>query len=276
MVTAVAGSGERECGETGVQCAMLKLDAYLNGRLDTCVANYLKDAQRRFREQRQLRAAEDARARASAAVAAQPPPPPPYSSIAARKCRTPGCQYCALPDLSLCDRCASQQTWGTLDRSATRGGGGGLGLAAASRTSAASLGYNTFPGRHKAPTGLPASSGTSDQIYLYGKSKFYTPHPDEPPSPSHPASTSVSSMSVLSARVDAMPGSVRRPPPAARPRSPSPDYDNLRYGDSANPKCATDGCEFYGNKGTGGLCSSCYRNKPYPATLAKPEKTTRL
>jgi hypothetical protein len=275
VVTAVAGSGERE-RDVGVQCAVLKLENYhqANGRQETFVANYLKDAQRRFREQRQLRAAEDARVRAASAVAAQPPPPP-YSSTAARKCRTPGCQFSALPDLSLCDRCASQQTWGTLNRSVTRSGGGGGGYMQSTRTSAS--GYNTFPGRHKAPTGLPSSSGTSDEIYLYGKSKFYTPHPEEPTSPT-PASVSNASLEGVKDvdRQSGVSGGVSRPAPAPRPRSPSPDYDNLRYGNDANPKCATAGCEFYGNKSTGGLCSSCYRNKPYPAQLAKPEKTTRL
>ena len=232
---------------------------------DLFISNYLKDARRRHSDQetKRLQKAEEMRSRVTA-----PPPYTPVSLVQGRSCRTPGCQYCALPDLSLCDRCASQQQWGTLDRTTSL-----------SRSNIQPpSGYNTFPGRHKAPTGLPQSSdanpeNNNDEIYKYGKSKFYTPHPNN-------AAKTTGFSNNNNALVESLPrsGNISRPPPAPRPRSPSPDYDNLRSepGQGTNPKCITPGCEFFGSKDKGNMCSSCFRNKPSQAQLAQPEKTTRL
>ena len=250
VITALATTGGAE-SEDSVHCA--KLTCQFEDTREVFVNNYLKDAERRFLQEQDLKRqkAEEQRTR--------PPARPTLISMSqGRMCRTPHCKNRALPDVSLCDTCASDMQWqqgGTLDRSSNRGQG-------------QPLGYNTFPGRHKAPTGLPHSAVTSDEIYKYGKSKFYTPHPDPPPAPNR--------LQVLgfSDRQQSMStGNVARPLPGPRPRSPSPDYERGSYGKENNPHCATAGCDFYGSKETGNLCSSCYKKQ---AHLAKPEKTTRL
>ncbi|XP_070209823.1 OTU domain-containing protein 7B-like [Littorina saxatilis] len=156
VITALATMGSEEV----VYCA--KLSCGPLGSREVFIKNYLKDAEKRFhkdQELKRLRADQPPQARVGQ-----------YSPMMprGRSCRTPSCPYFPLPDLSLCDRCASNQQWqqaGTLDRGKGQG---------------QQLGYNTFPGRYKANTGLPPSAGTSDEIYKFGKSKFYTPHPDPP------------------------------------------------------------------------------------------------
>ena len=264
VITALATLGGGENDEL-VPCAKLSCE-YLDSR-EVFVSNYLRDAEKRFhrdQEERRLKGVE---------VRPWAPPLPPTVVSQCRLCRTPGCMNYALVDLSLCDRCASQQQWqqgGTLDRAASKGQGQGQ-----------QLGYNTFPGRHKAPVGLPpgvsgpAGGLPSDEIYKYGKSKFYTPHPETPPVPQ--AVQALQALRHTDRQQSLSTGNVTRPqPPTPRPRSPSPDYDNLRYGSEASPKCVTPGCDFYGSKETGFLCSGCHRNKPQQPLLAKPEKTTRL
>ena len=254
VITALATTGSGSESEEMVYCAKLSCE-YLDSR-EVFVSNYLKDAEKRFlldQEQKRLKG-EELRSWTA---------PHALTMVSQRRiCRTPGCMNFALVDLSLCDRCASQQQWqqggGTLDRSLPKGQG-------------QQLGYNTFPGRHKAPTGLPPSLGTSDEIYKCGKSKFYTPHPESAPIPH-----AVQVLRHTDRQQSMSTGNVTRPQPAPRPRSPSPDYDNLRYGHDANPKCITPGCDFYGSKLTGNLCSGCHRNRPQQPLLAKPEKTTRL
>lgn len=254
VITALATTGGGSENNKMVYCAKLSCQ-YLDSR-EVFVSNYLKDAEKRF-----LREQEQKRLKGEELRSWVAPPHPPTMVSQGRTCRTPGCKNCALVDLSLCDRCASQQQWqqgGILDRSLPKGQG-------------QQLGYNTFPGRHKAPTGLPSGIGTSDESYKCGKSKFYTPHPDPPVMP-----RALQGLHHADRQQSMSTGNVTRLQPDRRPHSPSPDYDNLQYGHEANRKCVTPGCDFYGSKETGYLCSGCHRNKTQPPQLARPEKTTRL
>ncbi|KAL8613402.1 hypothetical protein ACOMHN_057122 [Nucella lapillus] len=257
VITALATTGGGE-NEELVPCA--KLACEFDDSREIFIENYLKNAEKCFLQEQELkrqRGEEHQRSRGA------PHPSTVLSQLGL--CRTAGCNNHALPNISLCDLCASQQQWGTLDRSRVRGQGQGQ-----------PSGYNTFPGRHKAPTGLASNTPTSDEIYKCGKSKFYAPtHPDPP----HGSSAS-STLQVLrhEDRMQSMStGNVARGLPASRPRSPSPDYDNVPRTKGTNPKCITVSCDFYGSKEKGNLCSGCYKKRSVQQQqFARTEKSTKL
>ncbi|XP_076443310.1 uncharacterized protein LOC143281908 [Babylonia areolata] len=275
--TTTGGGGEEN--EELVPCARLTCES--NETRDEFVENYLKTAERQFWREQELK-----RQRGEEVGGAQQRSRVALHSLAAVPpkglCRTPGCNNLAVANISLCDACASQQQWqqqsGTLERPRP------------SRGQGQPSGYNTFPGRQKAPTGLPSSTTTTttatapgDEIYKCGKSKFYTPtHPSSPtPTTMPPPPTTLQVLRQSDRQQSLSVGSVAPPPvsSAPRPHSPSPDYDNTPVRREANPKCATPGCDFYGSRETGNLCSGCYRQRSqqqqfHPAS--RSEKSTKL
>ncbi|GFN86809.1 otu domain-containing protein 7b [Plakobranchus ocellatus] len=210
------------------------------------IRNYLSDAKERFESDRELKRRSDAELRSKVARH------PAVNSTAL--CKTPGCNlYGTSHNNFYCSACYA--AW---QQDASRGGGQVI--------------YNTFPGRHRGQQNLDFPKPT-DEIFIYGKSKFYTSSNEDI---KQPPSENFLTASEKDQRYSRPTSDVLRP----RTRSPTPDYDNVPRPHSIHPvmttqrstnssssaatssmPCKTSGCEFYGASSYDGLCSKCYQQR---------------
>nr|KAG5695299.1 hypothetical protein BaRGS_028234 [Batillaria attramentaria] len=249
VITALATTGN---GEGGYSVLCARLTCQRSETQEEMVVNYLDDAHKRFTKDRELKRQKGEELRSRVAL---------YPAAAAasrnRICASPGCNYYAGPEQDLCSNCVhDRQRASQLQQAQSRG----------------QFVYNTFPGRYKVPptsssSGAPPSE--NDEIYRYGKSKFYTPAAEVPANPRLSGLQVPQNMDRQQSLSTGNVASSGRPPPAPRPRSPSPDYDNVEYaqqqgkdgkpsippGMGSNPKCRNVGCDFYGSKERDYLCS---------------------
>ncbi|XP_005104621.1 OTU domain-containing protein 7B [Aplysia californica] len=200
------------------------------------IKNYLEDAKERFQRDRELKRKSDIELRSRVSNP---------SSV----CGTPGCNaYGTAQNGYLCGSCYSaQQREQSIQQ---RAGGQYI--------------YNTFPGRARLPAG--GTYLAPEEIFRYGKSKFYTSSNEDINEPAQPVNLAVSSMDRQTSQSH---NNVNYP------RCPSPDYDNassgqLRVNNSSVPnnqqtvnrmsedKCRNPNCSFFGRAEWSGFCSKCW------------------
>ena len=202
------------------------------------VRNYLADAKERFESDRELKRKNDAELRSK--VARHP------AVNSSAPCKTPGCNlYGTSQNDFYCTACYTAR-----HTDITRGGGQVI--------------YNTFPGRNRGQQNLDLPR-PADEIFIYGKSKFYTSSNEDI---KQPASENLLTVSEKDLKYSRPTSDILRP----RTRSPTPDYDNVPRPHSMHPvptqrlgsvslPCKTSGCEFYGASNYNGLCSKCYQQQ---------------
>ncbi|RUS69853.1 hypothetical protein EGW08_022383 [Elysia chlorotica] len=201
------------------------------------VSNYLADAKERFESDRELKRKNDIELRSK--VARHP------AVNSSGPCKTSGCNLFGTSQNNFyCTACYTAR-----HTDVTRGGGQVI--------------YNTFPGRNRGQQNLDLPK-PADEIFIYGKSKFYTSSNEDIKQPQ-----SENQLSVSEKDAKCRPASdILR----SRTRSPTPDYDNVPRVHSMQPAqtqrpgsvslpCKTAGCEFYGTSSYSGLCSKCYQQQ---------------
>ena len=203
------------------------------------VSNYLADAKERFESDRELKRKNDAELRSK--VARHP------AVNSSAPCRTPNCNLFGTSQNDFyCTACYTAR-----HTDVTRGGGQVI--------------YNTFPGRNRGQQQTSDLPRPTDEIFIYGKSKFYTSSNEDI---KQPASENFLSVSEKDQKYSRPNSDILRP----RTRSPTPDYDNVPRPHSMHPvssqqlgsvslPCKTLGCEFYGTSNFNGLCSKCFQQK---------------
>ncbi|KAI8793583.1 OTU domain-containing protein 7B [Biomphalaria glabrata] len=213
-------NNQRNCVE---YILVAKLSEKRTKQQQALIDNYLVSAKERFEDERELKRKSDTELRGKGA---QYPP--------TTNCHTPGCPlYNTAQSDFICSKCkaARHSEPDTEERNRSHSV------------------YNTYPGRGK-------QSPLSDEIYIYGKSKFYT-------------SSNESSLHQVSEHLDPQSYYSNRAP---RTRSPSPDYDNFptrKPVSSLQSQCKTPNCNFYGSHECNGFCSKCFKNNKEETKLVQ-------
>ncbi|GFR93834.1 OTU domain-containing protein 7B [Elysia marginata] len=204
------------------------------------ISNYLADAKERFESDRELKRKNDAELRSK--VARHP------AVNSTGPCRTHGCNlYGTSQNDYYCTACYTAR-----HTDVSRGGGQVI--------------YNTFPGRNRGQQNLDLPKPT-DEIFIYGKSKFYTSSNEDI---KQPPPENFLTVSEKDQKYNRPTSDILRP----RTRSPTPDYDNVPRPHSMQPiptqrlgsesvslPCKSSNCEFYGSSNFNGLCSKCFQQR---------------
>ena len=212
------------------------------------IKNYLEDAKERFQRDREMKRRNDVELRSRVSNP---------SSV----CSTPGCNaYGTAHNNYLCNACHSAAQ--KFEAVSQRPGGQYI--------------YNTFPGRMR--QAAPGSSLAPDEIFRYGKSKFYTSSNEDLNDPAQSGNLSVNNTSGGQTSVSQNNLNF--------PRCPSPDYDNVFTHNlvqneppasrNSENKCRNQNCSFFGRAEWSGYCSKCWSAVKPPPSGTVVRHSTKL